>query len=262
MARTSPSISRGLILALSLGCAAGVGLGVAYRSLSSSAAPAEVPPPTRDGGPGKASAPRACTAPVLTAPTLESRARFMPGAKDTAPAIPEVKVKADGKAVSHGVRKLSGAPARRSVAFAFHFKSDIFKAPGKQAKIVGHARRGAVLPVARRLRGGGCKGGTWYELSTGGAVCTSRGFTVGVQPSVPNVYIRLPDERRPLFFSYARQKERGTPRLYRFPMPREEEEIAAARGRRARKAKAQAKAKARGLRRGLGRPPCRRSLSG
>ena len=168
---------------------------------------------------------------MLTAPTLESRARFMPGAKDTAPAIPEVKVKADGKAVSHGVRKLSGAPARRSVAFAFHFKSDIFKAPGKQAKIVGHARRGAVLPVARRLRGGGCKGGTWYELSTGGAVCTSRGFTVGVQPSVPNVYIRLPDERRPLFFSYARQKERGTPRLYRFPMPREEEEIAAARGR-------------------------------
>jgi len=226
MTRTPPKQSRGLILALFLGCAAGVGLGLAYRSLeppnSSNVEVSETPDRVSDSGSAQA-----CAAPTLTAPTLESRARFIAGARRKLPSIPEVKARADGAEVRHGTRKLEGAPAGKAVAFAYHFKGDIFKKPSKYPRVAGHARRGSVLPVARRLSGKGCKGGTWYELGTGGVICTRWGFIVGVQPKVPNVHFRAPELSRPQFFSYARQKERGTPRLYRFPTVAEEKEIAA-----------------------------------
>ena len=149
----------------------------------------------------------------------------MPGAKDAPPLLPVVEVKAASPQAPRGVRKIPGAPASAVVAFAFHYKSDIFSQPGKRSEAVGYARRGAVIPVARRLGGKGCKGGAWYELKTGGAICTKRGFTVGVDPSVPDVHFREAALERPLIFSYARQKERGTPRLYRLPTAQEQETI-------------------------------------
>ena len=225
--RLLPSSARGLTLATLIGVLAGAVLGLAYRGWRSTPAEKAGAPAPKAAPPG-VTRPPPCGPPPPTAPTLASRARFMPGAQDTPPALPEVQVKPRGPGATHGTRKLPGAPADAVIAFAFHYKSDIYARPGQRRKVAGHARRGTVIPVARRLKGSGCKKGTWYELKTGGAVCTGRGFIVGVDPLVPDLQFRQPLLKRPLIFSYARQKRRGAPRLFRLPGEEEAREVAAA----------------------------------
>jgi hypothetical protein len=115
-------------------------------------------------------------------------------------------------------------------ALAWHFRTDVFSAPSKGAKVVGYIRRGTRLPVRRKVTGSGCKKGTWYEISNGGYVCTStaRGFTVSTAVKEFPIRQRPPDLSGPWPFTYGKVAPQGAPRLFRIPTAEEEQLIARA----------------------------------
>lgn len=114
-------------------------------------------------------------------------------------------------------------------AVAWHYKTDIFKAPARRPKAIGYARRGSRVAVsARPTRGAGCAGGDWFAAYGGGFVCTRRGFRVGKRAIAPKLHYVLPDQRMRLPYRYVEMIRQGAPRLYRLPQAAEVGQLARA----------------------------------
>ena len=218
------------IIAVVFGCSVGLGLGLLLRAPSDGGpAPGTGQAdrgvaPGPDAATGAASRSGACAARVLEGPSMASRAAFSPGASEVELEIPEVEVARRTSGHGSGLVRLK-SKVDGVVAFAFQYKTNIFEKIMPKAPRLGHARRGAQLEVARLVKGRGCWTGKWYLLASGGYACTTGGFTVGVNPEVPDVQYRLAARERSLIYPWMRQKKRGNPRLYRIPTAEEEEEI-------------------------------------
>ncbi|HJK98532.1 MAG TPA: L,D-transpeptidase [Polyangiaceae bacterium LLY-WYZ-14_1] len=104
------------------------------------------------------------------------------------------------------------------LASAFHFDAHVFRRPGRDPYVTGVVRRGTVLPVKGVLGGPGCRGGRWYRLVGGGAVCTRKGFNVGVETPELDHLPALPDQ--PLPYRYGMVVRQGAPRFYSLPTNR------------------------------------------
>jgi hypothetical protein len=116
--------------------------------------------------------------------------------------------------------------AGRRHARAYQFNAPIYTAPDAK-RIVGFARRGRELPVARWIAGSGCSG-NWYELRPRGYVCSHLGFDASMPPApLPeSVRTRLPREQA-LPFSYAKVRDEGTPIWSKIPSKRDQERASA-----------------------------------
>lgn len=112
-------------------------------------------------------------------------------------------------------------------ALALYFRSSIFARPGASPTVIGTARRGARIPVQRRVHGKGCKG-RWYQLAGGGVVCTSEGFSVGRRLKM-ELFFSLPDQKKLLPYSYIKVVRPEAERMYSLPSPEEDAQILRAR---------------------------------
>ncbi len=107
-----------------------------------------------------------------------------------------------------------GPPQR---VFAKRFVAPVWSAPGPTARRLGYLRAGALLqsttslPVADE----GCEGG-WYELDTGGFVCSERDVTIFSGERLPERRARQPDRDVVLPYEFATVRER-TPLYRRLP---------------------------------------------
>lgn len=111
---------------------------------------------------------------------------------------------------------------------AAYFRTDIFRYPQSRPKIAGYARRGRRLPVLKRVHGGGCRKGRWYQLRDRGYLCTRIGFRVGKDPGPLNLHHSLPKTARTLPYRYVKLKQQKGLRLYRLPTKEELDAIAKA----------------------------------
>jgi len=117
---------------------------------------------------------------------------------------------------------------RVNYAFAFHFRSEIYKAPAKSPEVVGYARRGTHLSAGKRVYGPGCSGGRWYPVQGGGYVCTKLGYLVGKKRTTPWIRQRAATLGGALPYRYAKVKVQGSPRLFRVPTAAEAKLLARA----------------------------------
>jgi hypothetical protein len=102
------------------------------------------------------------------------------------------------------------------------FNARVFRRPAPKPKVVGHVRRGTLVPAGPPLRGRGCPGGRWHRIPGGGHICTSLGFEVSQAPlRFRGPAQRAPDASRAVPFRYAKVIRQGAPLLRRRPTPRE-----------------------------------------
>lgn len=118
----------------------------------------------------------------------------------------------DGRAA--GAATATHKPRRSASVIAQHYAAPIYAHPNVKSTVVGYARAGARVPVREQAEGSGCSTGQWYEVTGGGHVCTSRGFSLegdlGVEPVAPAV-------SEPLPFRYGQVKLPFAPRLTQLP---------------------------------------------
>lgn len=109
-------------------------------------------------------------------------------------------------------------------AYAWQFDAPIFDGPEAGASIIGLARRHTLHEVARWVPGDGC-GQSWYELSTGGYVCSSEGFSVATSPTPleGDLHVRAPSVEHPVPYEYAKVETENAPLYSRVPTLEEEE---------------------------------------
>jgi hypothetical protein len=125
-----------------------------------------------------------------------------------------------------GPAKVSSA-SRWATALWYH--TDIFHRASKRRSVRGYARRGARLAVTRYVRAAGCKGGGWYELKSGGYICTKKGFVVADKPKDPadyKLHYVRPRLDKALPFDYAKVTDKRALRLFRIPETKEAAAIA------------------------------------
>lgn len=112
-------------------------------------------------------------------------------------------------------------------ALALYFRTSIFAKAEASPRTIGIARRGARIPVQRRVHGKGCKG-RWYQLIGGGVVCTTEGFSVGRKPKM-GLFLSLPDQKKLLPHQYIKVVRPGAELMYRLPSLEEDKQILLAR---------------------------------
>lgn len=109
------------------------------------------------------------------------------------------------------------------LAVADDFNAPIFVRTGRDPWGLGMMRRGGVLQVKAEVRGRGCAGGHWYELASGGFVCSARGFQVASNASPPDNAPRTADITKPLPYRYAKLVGEEPPVRYsRIPTSQEQ----------------------------------------
>jgi hypothetical protein len=113
-----------------------------------------------------------------------------------------------------------------AVALAFQYRTLIYPEPDSSASYLGTVRRGVHLGVKAQVSGKGCKGGTWYQLASGGYGCTALGFQVSPEPTPFWIRQIQPDRSRPVPHKYCKAV-RDALRYYRPPTSEEQAEIAA-----------------------------------
>ena len=110
----------------------------------------------------------------------------------------------------------------RRYGSAFHYDSFVYDKAASSPKVAGIVRRGSVLAVGDSVSGSGCKGGTWYEATPFGYVCTSLGFHVSDTPSTNRYGVPPAKVSNHLPYQYSRVITKRAPRYYRIPTVEEE----------------------------------------
>ncbi len=106
-------------------------------------------------------------------------------------------------------------PPRR--VFAKRFVAMVRAEPDPEARSLGYLRAGALLRSTTTLPLGtaGCPDG-WYELESGGFVCSGRDVTIFDGERLPELRGRQPDREAPMPYEYATVRRR-TPLYRRIP---------------------------------------------
>jgi lipoprotein-anchoring transpeptidase ErfK/SrfK len=110
-------------------------------------------------------------------------------------------------------------------AVAYHFHTQIRKAPKTDARVVGYARRGATFRVSERLSTKGCRRG-WHELAIGGFICDGDGVNVSSRPVSFAPAPPAADLASDLPYNYKYARLDNTPEYWRIPTPEETEQVA------------------------------------
>ncbi|MGB8222554.1 MAG: L,D-transpeptidase [Polyangiales bacterium] len=113
-------------------------------------------------------------------------------------------------------------------ASAFQYDAFIYDKVSGNGSVAGVVRRGSVLEVGRKVRGSGCKDGTWYEAKPFGYVCTALGFQVTDTPSANRYGVPPAKVNQHLPYQYSRVITKRAPRYYRMPTEEEEKDAQAA----------------------------------
>jgi hypothetical protein len=113
-------------------------------------------------------------------------------------------------------------------ASAFQYDAFIYDKVSGNGSVAGVVRRGSVLEVGRKVRGSGCKDGTWYEAKPFGYVCTALGFQVADTPSTNRYGVPPAKVNQHLPYQYSRVITKRAPRYYRMPTEEEEKDARAA----------------------------------
>jgi hypothetical protein len=93
--------------------------------------------------------------------------------------------------------------------------AQIFAEPSDTSQVIGYMRRGARFRAVRVK--GRCNGGNFYELSTGGFVCTGRGFLIGTTPQTFDPVPPPASFYDPLPYAYAKNNARHELQYWRMP---------------------------------------------
>lgn len=109
---------------------------------------------------------------------------------------------------------------------AFHMLAQVFSEPSEAAVVVGYLRRGTRFRAAKVSRRT-CDGGAWYGLSTGGFVCTGRGFLVGDAPQSFEPAPKPPALQDALPYAYAKNIAHHALQYWRVPSLAEQKQAQA-----------------------------------
>ncbi len=97
---------------------------------------------------------------------------------------------------------------------AYQYHAPIYMSVSDTPRVEGIARRGTILPVRRQVHGPGCATGRWFELTTGGYVCTGQGFYSGNDFEGSRFLEQRPvDREADMPFRYGEVVVQGAPRF-------------------------------------------------
>ncbi len=97
---------------------------------------------------------------------------------------------------------------------AYQYHAPIYTSVSDKPRVEGIARRGTILPVRRQVYGPGCDKGRWFELTTGGYVCTGQGFFSGNDFEGSRFLEQRPvDREADMPFRYGEVVVQGAPRF-------------------------------------------------
>lgn len=114
-------------------------------------------------------------------------------------------------------------------ALAYQYDSRIYQAPAKRPTAVGIVRRGTRLSARGRVRGPGCRKGSWYRLlGSPFVICNRDGFVVSSKRRKPEVRQAQPDLKGTLPYRYGKTNDRSALRYFALPTLAEEEQAEAA----------------------------------
>ncbi len=107
---------------------------------------------------------------------------------------------------------------------AFHYDAFVYEGATPKPKVAGVVRRGSVLRLGNKVGGSGCDGGTWYEASPFGYVCSALGFHVRDEPKAESYGVPPAQIDNHLPYQYSRVIKQRAPRYYRIPTVEEEKQ--------------------------------------